>query len=655
MKFFNRAMMAAAALGLLAAPAWAIDGLNIPTDFQGYLVASQANATAWGNHVVFNEEGILVGSEMDSLWVSADATDLWIGIPGNLPNKLGGGQSIVILLQLENDPAFPPYPYTLNTNALDGFGGGWQAAVNLHGTVLDPGFYPDNIVVVNRFAESTYVNSWYLPTNAQDEWFEDLISIDPYNGRYLSVWMDTTNTAGVDSDEVADGAGQQALAVTATKGLRIRLSRSYFGIGNSIKIMVLLTAQDGTVSNQILPPLSTTDDPPAPNCLGNTPNFDETYDPIEDPPVVNPGYAGPQFWPVDLSINTGTPDPLGGFDGSDIRGAWPTGTEAATQQIHTCFGDAVPGMLVITQEGSELDQLFVRADEQFLHIGLSGNLEPNSNKLIFWLDTEEGGENTLDANGPNEWWNPLWNWAGRTFDPGFAPDYALVVNNSGGTFHVDHYALAGDVQRYLGNSVVNGDSGVLQGGDNPNGNEFVLNHTNDYGVVGTGDPGQPGDPATATSGIEAKIALAELGLTASVGCGQVKIMVVLASGNSAYISNQLLPSLASGSNDSVGDDGDPPTPQFNFGLLDPEFGGSPAFAGDQFATVTTIRRLGDVQDDGDCCINLNDLSRFVLVLLGQDTSSDAVYYSDMNGVGGVNGEDIQLFVDALLAEGPCPP
>ena len=633
------AVAAFAALG--AGPALAdVTGENIPSTYGGFLVASQVNATGFGNHLNISEQGILVGNELDALYVSADATDLWIGVTGNLPNKLGSSQSIVFLLQFEADVPTPT-PNVLLTAGLPGYGGGYQALLGLDGTILEPGFTPDTAVVVNRFAETTYVNSWYLPQNTEDPYYDDLTSLDPYNGRYLSAWMDTTNVVGVDADETKDGAQQQALAAGAQKGLRLRLSRSYYGIGTTVKMMVILMASDGTVSNQILPPLSTSDDPPAPDCLGFTPNFDADY---YDPETETYGLQDLQLATISLLNYVGTPT---GFDGSDIPAQWPAGSLIAVQQIHTCFGDAVPGTLNYTINGSELDELFVRTDEQYLHLAYTGNLERNGNKLIIWIDSDPaGGENVLDNNGGS-----LTGWQGRTFDAGFAPDHAYVMNNWQGTLYVDRFELATNTATYLGASAVNGGSGVLSGGTNPANNLFAFNNTNNAGVVGIGQAGAPGVPSTATTGLEARIALSELGITAVGRCTTLKVWVVQAGTGGEYLSNQALPSFAPDTNYNLANE--PGAAKYNFGSLDPQVGGDPAFDGDQFAAVKLLR-LGDVFDDPDCCINLDDLARFVQVLLGNVTDARSRFLSDMNADGLVNGSDIQLFVDRLLAEGPCP-
>ena len=652
-----------AIIGLCALAASAADivGRNIPTNYAGFLTATQNNATGYGNGSTHTDPNTpTVGSEIDALYVCADATDLWIGVTGNLPNKLASAQSIVVLI--DADGGSPGVPNVLDTSLITPYGGGGNVIRYLNGTILDApdpndpndtGFTPETAVVVNRITSSipnctTYVNSWYLPTGFEDPWDANLVSVDPnnpYNGLYLSAYMDTTNVAGVDDDPAKDGAQEQTLAANALKGLRLRLDRAYYGIGDQIKIMVLLASPGddaGTpvtyVSNQILPPLAVE----APNgCL--TPPFPANFDATFGTPST--GAAGRQY--AILQLFPGTPT---GFNGLNIPTQWPGGSLIATQRIHTCYGNAVMGSITYTVPGSELDQLFVREDDTYLQIAVSGNLEANGNKVSFFIDADpNAGENTLDYNSPNPPPDPnnpepIYNWSGRTFDPGLAPEHCYMVNNWQGTFYVDHYELLTDTKTYLGSNPVGGPNGILQGGTNVNGDQFVLDNSNQAGVVGRGEPGEPGDPSTATTGFEVRISLAEIGLTPGA-CNNVKVFVALTSQNAAWMSNQYLPPIETPS-DNIGTDR-PPATAFNFGST------AFPFNGNQYATVALLR-LGDVFQDANCCINTDDLDAFVQVLLGLNTDGKAIFLSDINKDGVANGADIQPFIDLLLSQSPCP-
>lgn len=65
------------------------------------------------------------------------------------------------------------------------------------------------------------------------------------------------------------------------------------------------------------------------------------------------------------------------------------------------------------------------------------------------------------------------------------------------------------------------------------------------------------------------------------------------------------------------------------------------------ATVTvSVPQVGDVS--GNCIIDLGDLPLFADVLIGVDTDAGHVARSDINGVDGPDGADIQGFIDLLV-------
>lgn len=706
------------------ATAWAVDGLDLPTKYAGNLVATQSNGTGFGNggnRSATNE--LSVGSELDALYVTCDPSgpnggDLWIGITGNLPKNLAQSQSIVILMQVQPDPMFPPPPpNVLSVAGLTGFGGGYNALLGLDGTILDPGFYPDTFIVVNRSVSgapnsATYGNAWLtsageLPydTNITSATAYNVANDPPYTGfpLYMSVFMDPTNVDGVSADETADGATQQANAATAKKGLRIRLSLSnanYGGVfainpAQTIKLMAILAVQGSvpnpapppdnfqfsTVSNQILPPLSTADDPAAPcqltrptdqgACLAtNKANFDELYsDPMATPPIPV-GQQGTQFATINLAnYQLGAPGATG-INASDIPNpttGFPAGSLITTQQIHTSFGNQIGGQTINWFEpGSELNQLFVRVKDvnsngladadDFLELAFTGNMEDNGNRVDIWIDADPviGQNQIAGASGR------LAGWEGRKFDVGFAPEHCYQLNNAGGTLYIDHFKFNTMTSTwdatFLGFSTVNGLSSSLSGGTNVNNDEFFLNNTNADGVVG-GNPGAPGDPSTATKGMDSLISLQELlGVGSQIPC-RVKVAVILAgNGDDAYLSNQFLPPLGA-LTANIG--GDTAPNKWDFGNVTPPAPGNAAFAGDQYGSATVGRKKGDIVDAGDCCINLLDADAFVTLLLSQNPNAGDVFWGDFVGStpapdGRVDGRDVQSFVNALFANSPCP-
>src|SRR3954465_4877705 len=124
------------------------------------------------------------------------------------------------------------------------------------------------------------------------------------------------------------------------------------------------------------------------------------------------------------------------------------GAPIVVQQTQTGFGDAnPPGAL----GGSELDAAYAKIVGGRLSLLLSGNHEPNFNKLEVFIDSRPGGENTLSNaphydlfNGAN--WNSE-NLGGLKFDAGFDPDYHLYSSWGSGTnpYNVSFIDRAGGV------------------------------------------------------------------------------------------------------------------------------------------------------------------------------------------------------------------
>ncbi|NLE57152.1 MAG: hypothetical protein GX616_02240, partial [Planctomycetes bacterium] len=169
---------------------------------------------------------------------------------------------------------------------------------------------------------------------------------------------------------------------------------------------------------------------------------------------------------------------------------------------------------------------------------------------------------------------------GTTLEASFSPDYAVALDTNGGWLHVTQYDLSaaalgqwndpttpdgglGDCTEapieqldyyatrvFRGEVQINSSSGALSNGTNPNGSEFAFNNTGTAGVTGESasappapGSGLPGDPRSQTRGLEAKISLADLGLTPPItGDLTVQVAVLLTAGD-GYVSNQTLPGI----------------------------------------------------------------------------------------------------------------
>ena len=95
------------------------------------------------------------------------------------------------------------------------------------------------------------------------------------------------------------------------------------------------------------------------------------------------------------------------------------GGPLAVQGIQTGFGDP----------GSELDAAYAIVSEGMLYLMITGNLEPNFNKLEIFIDSKLGGQNKIAAtqNPKNDNWAVKFD--GFTFDSGFSADYLLIVRH----------------------------------------------------------------------------------------------------------------------------------------------------------------------------------------------------------------------------------
>ena len=272
------------------------------------------------------------------------------------------------------------------------------------------------------------------------------------------------------------------------------------------------------------------------------------------------------------------------------------GPAIAVQTAATGFGDAnPPGSL----GGSELDAAYATVSGGRLYIMLTGNHEPNFNKLDMFIDSKAGGEGTLTGTPQYDFFNgSTWisqNMAGLTFDTGFTADYHLFSRWGSGTsgYEADFINRSGG-----GSAQVPGSTGATanavslqaagfipagQIGTNASATaltqnlEFAINDNNAAGV--TGSTANAADALAVTTGMEFSIALADLGNPAPGSV--IKIAAMINNGDHNYLSNQILGPLAAGtgnlgSNGSGGGGSNLGGINFN------------QFAGLQYFTVTLV-------------------------------------------------------------------
>jgi subtilisin-like proprotein convertase family protein len=151
------------------------------------------------------------------------------------------------------------------------------------------------------------------------------------------------------------------------------------------------------------------------NCL-------EFYDAVDNPvDFGTPAFPGDQF--IDLTVDASVNQPSS-FSGQNIPTAFLPNNPRASQNNYTCFGDAATSPPT-NLPGSEMDQMYIKNSNDRLRLAITGNLENNGNAYVLFLDTVAGGQATITGQT-----SPPGSLAGLnnlSFDSGFEPDYAVVV------------------------------------------------------------------------------------------------------------------------------------------------------------------------------------------------------------------------------------
>ena len=247
------------------------------------------------------------------------------------------------------------------------------------------------------------------------------------------------------------------------------------------------------------------------------------------------------------------------------------GNPKAAQAVATQFGNA-PGGLNGWADGSELDGAWIKvdADEGFLYLFFSGNLQSNFNKLEVFIDTVPGeGQNILRDNNPEVDFAALDRLGedtangiiGLKFDEGFDPDFFLTTtigDTSGAGTACTQFAniaqlltAGAGVGAYIGNGVFAdpiAGSNLLD--DQVYGCQLSINNSNAGGVGGFGDQGASTDGCGVTTGIEMKIPLV---LTGWDGTAPVKVCAFVNGQGHDYASNQFLSPLPAATGNLGGD------------------------------------------------------------------------------------------------------
>lgn len=270
------------------------------------------------------------------------------------------------------------------------------------------------------------------------------------------------------------------------------------------------------------------------------------------------------------------------------------GPAIVVQQVNTNFGNANPQQGNLG--GSELNAAYARIDGGRLFVMLTGNIEPNFNKLDIFIDSKAGGENRLSRE-PAYDFNPggggfyiTQNMEGLTFDAGFAADYHILARTGAGRVEVDFADRQGGANSQVPNAAGQGSSfaglvstgSIAPGATGPNANgsplasvlEFAMNNNNSGGVGGGTGAADQAAAAAVTTGFEFSVALSDIGYTG----GDIHIAAMINNGDHNYLSNQILGGLPAGTG-NLGGNG---SGGFIGNLSQVDFNN---FAGNQFFTV----------------------------------------------------------------------
>lgn len=276
------------------------------------------------------------------------------------------------------------------------------------------------------------------------------------------------------------------------------------------------------------------------------------------------------------------------------------GAPLAVQTVQTQFGDATdPNGL---GGGGELDAGYAVVQGGRLYVALTGNIEPNFNKVSVFIDSQAGGENTLDGSLSYDFGDVAQNFGGLTFDSGFEADYHLFGRWGGGAFELDIVdraaSTAGAELGNFGAATVGSGTGVqsgaiLAGGTATTGADaggfltedvlFGFNNTNIAGVAGGTAAADQVAAAAVTTGLEFSVALADIGNPA-IG-SDIRIHAVYGNGDNNFHSNQVLGGLPADTGNLGGDGGG----NFTGNLSGIDFN---QFAGAQYFSVRVVPEPG---------------------------------------------------------------
>ncbi len=270
-----------------------IDGRDIPTEFAGATETVQRFQTQFGNCVGGQFCG---GSELNRMFITNDASNLYIGITGNLENN---GNCMVLLIDVDGTAGganplktrtllppgnidFLPRYLTGNESPFLPFG------LGLHNLPLDAGFAPDYALgisggsPVGSQTATYYAANWTTlapdannPANLSNEVLGTIETGNEFAagptagtlGSFLSTSSlgilaaaDNGNDFGVDGGSAAIDCNipvdpNTNNPLSAELGFEFAIPLSVLGVGadDNVCVLALVSSPDGFISNQLLP------------------------------------------------------------------------------------------------------------------------------------------------------------------------------------------------------------------------------------------------------------------------------------------------------------------------------------------------------------------------------------------------------------------
>ncbi len=499
--------------------------------------ALQNNPTGFGD----SRPDTLGGNELNQLYLANNSANLYVGVTGNLRADDTNQNTILIFIDTDNMGG----PTALDVSGIVGS----NALRNMDLDNMTPGvkldFDPEYCIAIWN-DQNVYTALRHNLTNPSDVG----VTIASIGGTFA---FTNDNTMGVTEDLGLDP--QTAQAATAVNGFEVRLPLAQLGpLANNatINVQVLLASGGGFMSNQSLPPLG------QPNGgVANVGNHNPAGDPPNDVDFTNearfPGTQNTSF-----TLNPSGLAPTGSINGQNIPTRYGTnGMLKATQNNHTGFGNATP--FAPPTEGSELDQLFVKADFTKLYVGITGNVPAfgdNRNTVMLFLDVPDNflpgvndlaGVNTF-VGGPGglQMMGQGGN-GGFTFDPGFSPEWVIMYWRQDNAHQGRIQDLRNDEFLPLNFSIT---PAQHTGGS---ASYMAANLSNVLGVnsiagddpirqTGLADGTLPDPDAAPTTGVQFSLLWDDLGVDFGGGSANVKMMACVVNGT-GFISNQFLPPL----------------------------------------------------------------------------------------------------------------